>query len=133
MSSWLGSLPHQIPFRAASAATPHGEDAIEGSFVCTADDALSESGALTQTMMLEAMAQLAGGLAFHAQKGPGYLSAVENCTIDQPIRVGDVVHIHVMMEARFGGLFRFQATGSIDGVEVARGRFILASAAGSQQ
>src|SRR5207248_2234083 len=59
--SWLASLPHQIPFRAASAATRVDERTIEGTFLCTANDALP-----LEVMAIEAMAQLAGGLVFDA-------------------------------------------------------------------
>jgi len=42
------------------------------------------------------------------------------------------VIVHVSLEADFGGTFRFSGTASIDGVEVARGRFYLASSDNAQ-
>ena len=57
--SWLASLPHQIPFRAASDATRTGDQTIEGVYVCTVNDAMPAG-----VMAVEAMAQLGGGLAF---------------------------------------------------------------------
>src|SRR5207253_7871399 len=36
--NWLQSLPHQIPFRAASTARVIDEKTIEGAFLCTAND-----------------------------------------------------------------------------------------------
>ncbi len=122
MSTWLSSLPHQIPFRAASAARRSDEKTIEGSFLCTANDRLSPS-----LMLVEAMAQLAGGLAFHEKRGHGFISGIERCEVDRPIAPGDVVSIVVTLDADFGGIYRFKATGSIDGLECARGRFYLAS------
>ncbi|HYM59911.1 MAG TPA: hypothetical protein VEZ11_03345 [Thermoanaerobaculia bacterium] len=77
-------------------------------------------------MLCEAMAQLAGGLAFHAE-GHGFLSGIDHWEIDRPIMAGDAVKITIHLEASFGGLYRFSGTGSIDDVEIVRGRFYLAS------
>jgi hypothetical protein len=122
VSSWLASLPHQIPFRAASAARRIDDKTIEGSFLCTANDRLDAG-----MMLVEAMAQLAGGLAFHETRGHGFISGIERCELDRALDAGDVVRIIVSMEADFGGIYRFSATASIDGLECARGRFYLAS------
>jgi len=115
--TWLQRLPHQIPFRAASAATRIDDRTIEGTFVCTANDTLP-----AELMAVEAMAQLAGGLVFQAQ---GFLTGIDRCEIDRAIAPGDVVRFVVTLEAAFGGTFRFDGRGSIDGVEVLRGRFYL--------
>ena len=117
--SWLASLPHQIPFRAASAATRIDDRTIEGIFVCTADDTMP-----AELMAVEAMAQLAGGLVFQEQ---GFLTGIDRCEVDGPISAGDVVRLVVKLEATFGGTFRFDGRGSLDGVEVLRGRFYLAT------
>jgi 3-hydroxymyristoyl/3-hydroxydecanoyl-(acyl carrier protein) dehydratase len=120
--SWLQNLPHQIPFRAASAATHIDDRTIEGTFVCTANDTMP-----AELMAVEAMAQLAGGLVFHEQ---GFLTGIDRCEIDRPMAPGDVVRFVVKLEATFGGTFRFDGRGSVDGVEVVRGRFYLADAQG---
>lgn len=120
--SWLSSLPHQIPFRAASAATRIDDRTIEGLFVCTANDTLP-----SELMAVEAMAQLAGGLVLREQ---GFLTGIDRCEIDRAIVAGDVVRFVVALDASFGGTFRFSGRGSIDGVEVVRGRFYLADAQG---
>lgn len=120
--TWLSSLPHQIPFRAASAAKRIDDSTIEGSFVCTANDPLPHA-----IMIVEAMAQLAGGLAFHETKGHGFLTGVDRCEVDRPIVVGDVVRFTIKMDVAFGGMFRFSGRGEVDGVEVVRGKFYLAS------
>jgi 3-hydroxymyristoyl/3-hydroxydecanoyl-(acyl carrier protein) dehydratase len=117
--SWLSSLPHQIPFRAASSLIRKDEKSIEGKFLWTANDTFTP-----EIMLVEAMAQFAGGLVFEAQ---GFLSGVDSCEIMRPIEPGDVVVCHVAIDAGFGRIFRFTGTASIDGVEVARGRFYLAS------
>ena len=127
MTSWLRLLPHQIPFRAASAALAVADDSIEGSFLCTAGDALAAGGMPVDVMLIEAMAQFAGGLAFRDRPGHGYLSAIDQCSIDRLIVAGEVVHIRVEREAEFGGVFRFHGEATIDGVEIARGRFYLAA------
>lgn len=116
--SWLSSLPHQIPFRAASAVRRRDEKSIEGAFLWTANEQLP-----AEIMLVEAMAQFAGGLVF---EGQGFLTGVDRCEISRPIVAGDLVVIRVALEADFGGMFRFAATAAIDGVEVAKGRFYLA-------
>ena len=62
--SWLASLPHQIPFRAASGATLVDEKTIEGVFHLTANDALVAGERYPEMMLFEAMAQIAGTLVF---------------------------------------------------------------------
>jgi 3-hydroxymyristoyl/3-hydroxydecanoyl-(acyl carrier protein) dehydratase len=119
--SWLSALPHQIPFRAASSVITRDEKSIEGKFLWTANDE-----ATAEIMMVEAMAQFAGGLVFEAQ---GFISGIDSCEVTRPIEAGDVVIVQVSLDADFGRIFRFQGTASIDGVEVARGRFYLAAAA----
>jgi 3-hydroxymyristoyl/3-hydroxydecanoyl-(acyl carrier protein) dehydratase len=121
--SWLASLPHQIPFRAASAAVRIDDKTIEGVYVCTVNDVMPSG-----VMAVEAMAQLGGGLAFAESSSPAFLSGIDRCEIDRAIEAGDVIRFVVTLDADFGGIFRFSGRGSIDGVEVIRGRFYLASA-----
>ena len=120
MASWLSSLPHQIPFRAASAVVERTGKTITGKFLWTANETMP-----AEMMLVEAMAQFAGGLVFDAQ---GFISGIDSCEVTRPVSAGDVVIVHVSLEADFGRIFRFSGTASIDGVEVARGRFYLASA-----
>jgi len=118
--SWLARLPHQIPFRAASAARRIDERTIEGVHLCTANDTLN-----AEVMVVEAMAQFAGGLVFESQ---GFFTGIDGCEVLRPIEPGDVVEITVKLDADFGGTFRFSGTGRVNGVEVVRGRFYLARA-----
>jgi 3-hydroxymyristoyl/3-hydroxydecanoyl-(acyl carrier protein) dehydratase len=120
--SWLASLPHQIPFRAASSANRIDGKTIEGIYVCTADDVMPPN-----VMVIEAMAQLGGGLAFANSRSHAFLSGIDGCEVDRVIEAGDVIRFVVTLDADFGGTFRFSGTGAIDGVEVIRGRFYLAS------
>lgn len=117
--SWLGNLPHQIPFRAATAVRRIDETTIEGIYVCTANDILPSG-----VMAVEAMAQFAGGLVLEDQ---GFLTGIDRCEVLREIVPGDVMVCTVSLEAAFGGTFRFSGTGQIDGVEAVRGRFYLAS------
>jgi 3-hydroxymyristoyl/3-hydroxydecanoyl-(acyl carrier protein) dehydratase len=119
--NWLQALPHQIPFRAASTGRKTGEKSIEGTFLCTANDML-----VPEVMLVEAMAQLAGGLVF--TEGHGFLTGIDDCSVDRPIVVGDVVDLAVTLDAEFGGTYRFSGTASIGGLQCARGRFYLAKA-----
>ena len=118
--TWLAALPHQIPFRAASTGRRIDEKTIEGDYLCADGD--------PALFVAEAMAQLAGGLVFESARH-GWLSGIDDLAIDRAPAVGDIVHIAVRLDAELGGLFRFSARGSIDGVDIARGRFTLAAPA----
>ena len=120
--SWLASLPHQIPFRAASDARIVDAKTIEGRFLCTANDTLPNA-----LMLVEAMAQLGGGLAFHERRGHGFLTGIDRCEVTTMPEPGDLFDVVVTMDAEFGGIFRFSGTASSGGVERARARFYLAS------
>ncbi|HEX8252850.1 MAG TPA: hypothetical protein VF846_06875 [Thermoanaerobaculia bacterium] len=117
--SWLSNLPHQIPFRAASAVRRVDEKTVEGVYVCTVNDILPSG-----VMMVEAMAQFAGGLVMKEQ---GFLTGMDRCEVLQPVEPGDELVCTVTLEAEFGGTFRFSGVGRIAGVEAVRGRFYLAS------
>ncbi|HSP33067.1 MAG TPA: hypothetical protein VLU46_01995 [Thermoanaerobaculia bacterium] len=117
--TWLSSLPHQIPFRAASAVIRKDARSIEGKFLWTANESMP-----AELMLVEAMAQFAGGLVFEAQ---GFLSGIDACEITRAVEPGDVVVCRVKLEGEFGRLFRFSATAECGGVEIGRGRFYLAS------
>jgi len=79
------------------------DDSIEGSFLCTADDALAAGGMPIDVMLIEAMAQFAGGLAFRDRPGHGYLSAIDRCSIDRMIVAGGVESMSRIPMASDGG------------------------------
>ena len=116
--NWLAKLPHQFPFRAASAVSASSDKTITGTYLVTANDTLPE------IMVVEAMAQFAGGLVFREQ---GYLSGIDRCELVRQVEPGDIVVCTVTLEAEFGGTFRFSGTGRVDGLDVVCGRFYLAS------
>lgn len=124
MNGFLASLPHGIPFRAASAARRIDERTIEGTFVVTINDALAE-GEPPFAMLVEAMAQIAGSLVFSGG-GHGYLSAIDEYTTSGAIGAGDVFFLHVTLDATFGGIFRFSGVALREGLEFARAKFYLA-------
>ena len=76
-----------------------------------------------EVMLVEGMAQFAGGLVF---EGQGFLTGVDRCEITRAIEAGDRVAVRIVLEAEFGGTFRFAGTATCDGVEIGRGRFYLA-------
>jgi 3-hydroxymyristoyl/3-hydroxydecanoyl-(acyl carrier protein) dehydratase len=117
--SWLSNLPHQIPFRAASAVRRIDEKTIEGVYVCTANDVLP-----TGVMLLEAMAQFAGGLVLKEQ---GFLTGMDRCEVLRQVEPGDELVCTVTLDAEFGGTFRFSGVGRVAGVDAVRGRFYLAA------
>jgi hypothetical protein len=125
VTPWLRALPHQIPFRAASSARRVDDANASGSFLCTAGDTLAAGGDPAPLMMVEAMAQVAGGLVF-AEGEAGYLSAIDDTLLERAPEAGDALEIRVELEREFGGIFRFRGTLHSEGVEVGRARFCLA-------
>lgn len=119
--SWLAKLPHQIPFRAASAVRRIDDKSIEGVYVVTANDTLPVS-----LMALEAMAQFAGGLVLEAQ---GFLFGIDRAEVLRELEPGDVLDCTVTLEAALGDTFRFSGIGRVAGVEAVRGRFYLSARA----
>lgn len=117
--SWLSNLPHQIPFRAASAVRTIDDKTIEGLYLCTANDLLPAG-----VMAVEAMAQFAGGLVFREQ---GFFTGIDRCEVVRQVEPGDVMVCTVTLEAEFGGTYRFRGSGRVDGVEVLQGRFYLSA------
>ena len=128
MSGWLDSLPHPIPFRAASTGQSVGEQTIEGTMVVTSNDALGEGRSSPGAMVFEAMAQVAGGLAFPDGGKHGYFSALDSASMERLPEPGDVISLTVRQEAAFGRIFRFEGVASREGLEIARARFYLAAA-----
>jgi 3-hydroxymyristoyl/3-hydroxydecanoyl-(acyl carrier protein) dehydratase len=115
--TWLSALPHQIPFRAASKVIRRDARSIEGTFLWTANEVMPP-----EIMLVEAMAQFAGGLVF---EGQGFLTGIDGCEVNRAIAAGDVVDIHITLDADFGGTFRFSGTASIAGLQCGKGRFYL--------
>lgn len=121
--SWLSKLPHQIPFRAASAVRRIDDKTIEGAYLVTANDTLPAG-----LMALEAMAQFAGGLVLESQ---GFLFGIDRSEVTRELVPGDVLECRVTLEAALGDTFRFSGVGHVDGVEVVKGRFYLSARAES--
>ena len=119
--NWLADLPHQIPFRAASAVRRVDQKTIEGVYLCTANDILPVG-----VMVVEAMAQFAGGLVLREQ---GFLSGIDRCEVLRELEPGDELLCTVTLEAEFGTMYRFSGIGRVDGVEAVRGRFYLSARA----
>jgi len=88
-------------------------------FVLRAHEALAEVG--------EAMALVTDHALIRKML---FLTGIDRCEVDRAIEAGDVIRFVVTLDANFGGTFRFTGSGAIDGVEVIRGRFYLASPPG---
>lgn len=128
MKSWLSSLPHQIPFRAASSARVIDDSTIEGWFHPTPNDGLTERGAITlELLLVEAMAQIGGTLAFRASSAPGFLSAIDEARFLEPVALGEALRIEVTLRASLGRIHRLEGKALRGEAEVARARFYLAA------
>ncbi|MHB0972499.1 MAG: hypothetical protein ACYC7A_10150 [Thermoanaerobaculia bacterium] len=124
MTGFLASLPHGIPFRAASTARRIDERTVEGSFLVTIDDALAE-GEPPFAMLVEAMAQIGGSLVFTGS-AHGYLSAIDEFSTNGVIGAGDAFTLRVTLDATFGSIHRFTGIALREGLEYGRAKFYLA-------
>ena len=126
MSSLLARLPHQIPFRVTSRIEVVDDEHAEGIFHQSAADALGE-GIPIELLVIEAMAQTAGVLAFRGSSEPGFLSAIDEARFDRALFGGDSFRLKVHLVKSFGRIHRFDGV-ALDGeTEFARARFYLAA------
>ncbi|MGK2857520.1 MAG: hypothetical protein ACSLFQ_09965 [Thermoanaerobaculia bacterium] len=129
MSSPLSGLPHQIPFRATSRIEVVDDEHAEGVFHQSAADSLGE-GIPIELLVIEAMAQTAGVLAFRGTSEPGFLSAIDEARFDRALFGGDSFRLKIRLVKSFGGIHRFDGV-ALDGeTEFARARFYLAAQEG---
>lgn len=124
--SWLSAIPHQIPFRAASGFERIDEKTAEGSFLPSSGDALFAHQPLA-LMVVEAMAQIGGGIVFGEGGEPAFLSAIDDVVLHDEVTPGDRLTLRVSFDSAFGRIFRFSGVALRGEVEVARARFYLAA------
>jgi 3-hydroxyacyl-[acyl-carrier-protein] dehydratase len=130
--SWLASIPHAIPFRAASRFERIDAKSVRGSFFFSPSDPLWEGSASSPLMIIEAMAQIGGGLVFGPGGKPAFLSAIDRAVFSSEASAGDEVALLVTLDAEFGGVFRFSGVATVGEAEVARARFYLATGEAEQ-
>jgi 3-hydroxymyristoyl/3-hydroxydecanoyl-(acyl carrier protein) dehydratase len=122
----LSGLPHQIPFRATSRIEVVDAERATGVFHHTRSDALA-AGMPLEAMVIEAMAQTAGVLAFRGSSEPGFLSAIDEARVDRELLAGDSFRLEVRLVKSFGRIHRFDGVAFDGSVEFARARFYLAA------
>ncbi|MFA6958009.1 MAG: hypothetical protein WC538_19240 [Thermoanaerobaculia bacterium] len=125
MTGSLSGLPHQIPFRATSRIEVVDAENASGVFLHSAADALT-SGIPLEVMVIEAMAQTAGVLAFRGSSEPGFLSAIDEARVERALFGGESFRLEVRLVKSFGRIHRFDGVAFDGSVEFARARFYLA-------
>jgi hypothetical protein len=122
----LSGLPHQIPFRATSRIDVVDAEHAVGVFHHTSADSLAD-GLPLELMVIEAMAQTAGVLAFGGSSEPGFLSAIDEARFDRALFGGESFRLEVRLVRSFGGIHRFDGVAFDGAAEFARARFYLAA------
>jgi hypothetical protein len=122
----LSGLPHQIPFRATSRIEVVDAERATGIFHHSTADALA-AGLPLEVMVIEAMAQTAGVLAFRGSSEPGFLSAIDEARVDHALFGGESFRLEVRLVKSFGRIHRFDGVAFDGSVEFARARFYLAA------
>jgi 3-hydroxyacyl-[acyl-carrier-protein] dehydratase len=86
-------------------------------------------------LLIECAAQAAGALwaSTLAENAPAHftLAQIAQFKLQQPVKPGETVETHVILEKVFGPLAQFDVTLRVNGAEVARGRIVLSRAFGS--
>jgi hypothetical protein len=119
----LEALPHRIPFRAVSTVEIIDERRARGSRLLSGGDALQQ--APQELMIIEAMAQIAGALAFSGSGRTASLAGIEAFTIDELPQAGDELSLEAELVATFGRIHRFEGKAFLRERSIARGRFYL--------
>ena len=122
-------LPHAAPFLLLDRVIEIGERrGVFVKLVAAADPCLASDGTLPAAFVLEALAQAGGALLGELEGAvpAGYLAAVDEFRIVQPVRAGDQLRIEVELVRNLGGVTRFRGWASVADTVVAEGRFTLA-------
>jgi 3-hydroxymyristoyl/3-hydroxydecanoyl-(acyl carrier protein) dehydratase len=111
-------LPHTAPFLLLDRIV--AIDGPAGRFVkhVTADDPLlSPEGALSPTLLVEAMAQGAGivlGRQEPELRARGaVLAAIDHCDVTGSVGIGDALEIEITVVRRYAGMARIRAAASV--------------------
>ena len=126
MSDPLAGLPHQIPFRLVDRVEVVDDEHVNATFLVSANDSL-DCGKPSPVLMIEAMAQAAGFLAFQGSSEPGFLSGIEDANFESVPEVGDRVALRISLAGAFGRIFRFEGVAERGGETLATARFYLAA------
>jgi 3-hydroxymyristoyl/3-hydroxydecanoyl-(acyl carrier protein) dehydratase len=121
-------LPHGAPFLLLDRVLEVDEKS--GAFlklVTAADPCVAPDGHLPAAFVLEALAQGGGALLTAQSGGPtaGYLVAVDDFRVLEPVRVGDALRIEVTIARIFGVTVVFRGRALVGGNLRAEARFTL--------
>ncbi|MEQ8230508.1 MAG: 3-hydroxyacyl-ACP dehydratase FabZ [Gammaproteobacteria bacterium] len=81
-------------------------------------------------LILEAMAQATGMLAYYSNRARGgdehvyYLVGIDKARFKRPVGAGDQLVMEARLLREMRGIFRFEATASVDGELAAAGEFM---------
>ena len=82
---------------------------------------------MPEILVIEAMAQLAGSLAFGESGSPGFLSAIDESRFEGALILGDRIDLSVSLDAAFGRIYRFRGLATRGGLQFATAKFYLAA------
>jgi 3-hydroxymyristoyl/3-hydroxydecanoyl-(acyl carrier protein) dehydratase len=125
-------LPHAAPFLLLDRIV-----ALDDAFgvftkaIAIDDPLVGASGALSPTLVVEAMAQGAGLILMIAEpdltaRGSAFLAAIDRCEILAPVRAGDVLTIEARIARRYGEMARVTGIARVGDATCARATLTLA-------
>lgn len=118
-------LPHRQPFSMLDRAemVEEGRLARGAKMITAADSAVMPDGTFPQTLVVEAMAQVAGIAT--GRRGGSMLAAVTGMVFSRSVCAGDVLEVEGLLERTIGPNCIFRCRAAVSGEPVAEGGIIL--------
>ncbi|MEW6068521.1 MAG: 3-hydroxyacyl-[acyl-carrier-protein] dehydratase FabZ [Nitrospirota bacterium] len=115
-------LPHRQPFLMLDRIVSVSDGKASGVKHIT-NELLSNSIYFPQVLIIEALAQISGIAS--GVKGHGMLAGVKDIVFHRNVKQGDILYLESSLIGRFGNMFSFSASASVDKYRVADGTLYL--------
>ena len=138
----IQAIMHQLPHRYPFLLVDRVLECVEGSHVRALKNVtvnepffpghFPHRPLMPGVMIIEALAQAAGVLAFKTAKvvpdsdSRFYFVAIDHARFRKPVEPGDQLMLHVKFVRAFKGIWKFEGVAEVDGVEVASCEMMVA-------
>lgn len=115
-------LPHSHPFLMVDKIISLENGRASGLKQITGEY-LSRSDYFPQSLIIEALAQISGLAS--GQKGQSLFAGIKDMVFHREVKTGDVLYLESVLDKKFGSMFSFSVSASVDGDKVAEGTLFL--------